>query len=175
MLSDMHGDETLNQKAGPLILLLLLIFPGEALSADLFYCAETKVSGFKITKEGKYSFARFLGRKFNILLNKKNRTVLLTWPYSAHDPAPIKSGEGGFTELYACKTPMAYKTIMFDCSGTATTNFASFAFNPQNRRFTRGWIFGNLMTAISKNKRTEKAEDAYVSHGKCEKNWDKQN
>jgi len=151
-----------------LILFLALLIPGTAMSAELYYCAETQGSGFSITKSGKYSPAKFRGRKFNLLLNKKRKNILVTWPYVFGAPAPIKSGDG-LTELYACRAAIAYKVKLFDCHGAATTNFASLALNPSNGRFTRSMIFGNLVSPSSKGKWARDAEDAYVSHGQCSK------
>ena len=73
-----------------LILFLALLIPGTALSADFYCCSETKASGFRVTSEKKYSPARFRGGKFNMLLHKKRKTILLTPPYAARGPAPAR-------------------------------------------------------------------------------------
>ncbi|ANS03908.1 hypothetical protein [uncultured Mediterranean phage uvDeep-CGR2-AD3-C191] len=150
-----------------LTLLLLLSFPGTALSAEFYYCLESKASGFRVTKEKKFVPSSFRGRKFNMLLDKQHKTVLLTWPYVVSDPAPVKSG-AGITELYSCRTPMAYKKRMFDCSGAATTSFSGFAFNPENGRFMRTRHFGNLANEGTSKWKT-RMEDSYVAYGTCER------
>jgi len=151
------------------LFVVMILMAGTAMSAELYYCSESKASGFRVTSEKKYSPARFRGGKFNMLLHKKRKTILLTLPYAARGPAPVKSGEGGITELYMCKISVAYKKNLFDCSGAATTAFSSFAFNPENGRFTRTRHFGNLAGRGAKGKWGTQMEDAFVSYGKCSK------
>jgi len=159
----------LNPKVGAFIFFLALLIPGSALSADFYFCSETRDSGIQVTHEKKNSLAHFRGGKFNMLLHEKRKTILLTLPYAARGLAPVKSGEEGITELHMCKISVAYKKNLFDCSGAATTAFSSFAFNPENGRFTRTRHFGNLAGEGARGKWGTRMEDAFVSYGKCSK------